>query len=325
MKKQEILTYSKMKQSFKAPVLLIAFNRPDHTKKVLECIEKYEPNNLYIACDAPRSGNELDLINVKEVKNLINNINLNCKITTLFQSTNLGCRDAVNSAISWFFSNEEMGIILEDDILPSMSFFNFCNENLIRYKNCEDIMTICGYNPFGITQKNIISYFFSSYTFVWGWASWRRAWHSHDITLDFWPNFRDSKEFVNSLPSYSINYWRQRFNEVYEEGYDTWDYGWQCSIFKNKGVNIIPEINLIKNIGFGLEATHTTNLNIITPNAHDYSFLEHPSKLVISSNNDFDKHIFLNFMTTRYSRLAANFPKLNKIFQYLRKRVFYKS
>lgn len=161
----------------------LIFNRPSITQNVFDQIKKIKPLFLFVAADGPRQEIEDDKINCELTKDIIKQIDWDCKLKTLYREENLGCGFAVSSAISWFFEHVEEGIVLEDDCLPEISFFQFCSELLTLYKEDEKIYIISGTNMQNGINRGNGSYFFSNYPITWGWASWKRAWNyfNHDI------------------------------------------------------------------------------------------------------------------------------------------------
>lgn len=244
-------------------VLFLVFNRLDTTKQVFEAIRQAKPPRLYVAADGARANKEGEAEKVQAVRDYImQNIDWECEVKTLFREKNLGCKYAVSGAITWFFENEEQGIILEDDCLPSQSFFWYCEELLERYKNDERVWHIDGTNFTGNSVLFEASYDFSSYALIWGWASWARAWKSYDIQLsglELMLKRGYLEWFLGS--SLAAEYWKVEFVKVKNTEFDTWDYQWFYSIWKNNGLSIRPSVNMIKNVGFGSDATHTTKSN----------------------------------------------------------------
>jgi hypothetical protein len=168
---------------FKTPILFLVFNRPETTKFVFESIRSVKPAKLYICADGPRPNVENDKIHCSAVRKIVSNIDWECEVKTLFRIENKGCGKGVSEAITWFFSNEEEGIILEDDCLPNDSFFYYCSDLLDKYRFDTRIMHI-GANNFlddTISVENDI--YFSSISHIWGWATWKRAWDSYDFKL----------------------------------------------------------------------------------------------------------------------------------------------
>lgn len=243
------------------PVLFLVFNRPNSTKKVFEEIKKAKPPKLFLASDGPRENKPGEKEIVESIRqNLLKEVNWKCEVKTLFRDKNLGCKSSVSGAIDWFFDNVECGIILEDDCLPSKSFFRFCQELLIKYKDNEKIMQISGTNIEGISNVNK-SYFAAPCFNAWGWATWKRAWKHYDIHMKKWKKLRFSKEFFRITEKHSLikrlKTWRI-YQFTYKNKIDTWDYQWIFSCLIMDGLCLIPQKNLITNLGF-LRGTHTTN------------------------------------------------------------------
>ena len=246
-------------ESFSTPVLFLVFSRPDTTRRVFEAIRQVKPSRLYIAADGPRDNKLGEDLKVQEVrKYVMSNIDWECEIKTLFREKNLGCKLAVSSAIDWFFENEEEGIILEDDCLPDVSFFPFCSELLERYRHDERVMMVSGVNFLGGQRLTPYSYFFSKYNYIWGWASWRRAWKHYDVNMRLWPEFREKAFLLGILDKKEYIHWSKYFDDILSGKVDTWDAQWTFSLWTQNGLSVMPAVNLICNIGFGAQALHTT-------------------------------------------------------------------
>lgn len=241
------------------PVLFIVFNRPHTTQKVFEKIRQAKPPRLYVAADGPRNEAEQD--KCEEVRGIATNVDWDCEVKTLFQEENIGCGPGPVTGISWFFENEEYGIILEDDCVPAPTFFQFCEILLEKYKNDERIMHING-NNYGAANDNFFSsdysYHFGSFPQAWGWASWRRAWQKFDWEIRNLNELLGS-EYLRILFPHKKHRLRQvkRWKQVVGGKRDIWDYQWQFSVISNHGLTIVPKVNQISNIGFGEIATHT--------------------------------------------------------------------
>lgn len=243
----------------KSAVLFVIFNRPDTTALVFDKIREAKPKKLYIAADAPRRGNAKDELNCKQVKDIVSHIDWDCELKTLYRTENGGCKDAVSAAITWFFENEEEGIILEDDCLPASSFFRFCDEMLERYRDDRRIRHITGCNLQEGIQRGAASYYFSNRVHVWGWASWRRVWNEYDIDLEKYSSEDAKKALLDIYNDPMIaNIWTEIFNKVKKDELNSWAYPLDFINFFNNGLVIIPNKNLISNIGFGTEGTHST-------------------------------------------------------------------
>jgi hypothetical protein len=242
-------------------VLFLVFNRLDTTKQVFESIKQAQPPRLYIASDGARDSKEGEGTKVKAVRDYImDNLNWECEVKTLFRESNLGCKMAVSGAIDWFFENEEMGIILEDDCLPSQSFFWFCEELLEKYKNDMRIWHIAGNNfHFGWQRDKDYSYYFGGiYGSIWGWASWKSRWSKYyDVNMKNYSEVKSKRYLENCYDgSNAVKQRIKDFNSI-KTGLDTWDFQWVYTRWINNGLTVVPLINLVNNIGFGKDATHT--------------------------------------------------------------------
>lgn len=276
-------------KNFNTSILFLVFNRPDTTKKVFEKIREAKPPRLYVAADGPREERPGEENLCRKVREIATNVDWDCEVKTLFRDENLGCKHAVSSAIGWFFEQEEMGIILEDDCLPNDSFFQFCEELLHKYKDDEQVMTISG-NNFQPKKRTDNSYYFSKYMHCWGWASWSRAWESFNLEMNKWPDLKKDK-FLSTIfdRKKAQKYWENIFDLVNDNKIDSWGYIWQYSIWKDGGVNILPEKNLVTNIGFGPDATHTTSVHSDSSNLETESIsfpLSHPGSREINYDAD---------------------------------------
>jgi hypothetical protein len=240
-------------------VLFIIFNRPDTTAKVFDRIRAARPAKLYIAADGPRAGHPDEEEFCKKAREVVAKIDWDCEVKTLFRETNMGCKEAVSSAITWFFENEEEGIILEDDCLPATSFFSFCDEMLEKYRDDTRIRHISGGNFQLGTKRGDASYYFSKISHIWGWAGWRRVWLDYDKDLK---QYTDEEAKAALLKVFDDDWiadsWYQIFKELKAGNIDTWDYQLGLTNFFNNALCVIPNVNLISNIGFGNSATHTT-------------------------------------------------------------------
>ena len=241
------------------PVLFLVFNRPETTRSVFEAIRQAKPKYLFVAADGPRSEHPRDVEKTRQARKLATNVDWDCEIITLFRETNLGCKMAVSSAIDWFFENVDDGIILEDDCLPSQSFFWFCEELLERYRDDMRVMTVSGDNFQKGPARNEFSYYFSRFNHCWGWASWRRAWSYFEKDMQSWPYIRDNGYMQDILLNKTaIKYWSKIFEATYRNEIDSWAYRWTFSCWVQNGLTILPNVNLVSNIGFDRDATHTT-------------------------------------------------------------------
>jgi hypothetical protein len=244
----------------KTPVLFVIFNRPEPAAQVFAAIREARPERLYIAADGPRPDRPDDVARCAQTLRVVEQIDWPCTVRTLYRTSNLGCRHAVSSAITWFFECEPEGIILEDDCLPSRSFFRFCSELLDRYRDNPEVMCIAGSNFLRTEFTPTNNYYFSGLAPCWGWASWARAWKTYDVDMRDWPRVRESSLLRDLFPeSWSVRaYWKEILDCTHEGIIDTWDYQWMLTCWKSRGLTCLPDRNLVRNIGFGADATHTT-------------------------------------------------------------------
>ena len=275
---------------FNTPVLFLIYNRPELTFEIFEQIKKIKPKKLYVAADGPRKDKLNDYKNCEQTRQILLGIDWDCQVKTLFRESNLGCKMAVSSAINWFFDNEEAGIIIEDDIKADKDFFLFCEEMLIRYADDNRVMHIAGNNlQFG-WKKSEYSYYFSNYGSIWGWATWRRAWKLYDVEINKYPQFIVD-QILQSIfyNDDEIQFRKSNFDEIFFNGLDTWDFQWTFARLCNSGLSIVPNKNLIKNIGFNKEATHTKDVNDLRANLQIEKLnfpLVHPNFIVRDNLSD---------------------------------------
>jgi hypothetical protein len=286
-------------------VLFLVFNRPETTKQVFEAIRQAKPPRLYVAADGPRVNREGEAERASQVREIATAVDWPCEVKTLFRDENLGCKYAVSSAISWFFENESQGIILEDDCLPSQSFFWYCEELLIKYKEDESVYSISGDSRGSDFIQLNGDYTFCKYPLIWGWASWRRVWQNYDVEISDWPKRRNILSKKISKSKDATRFWMTVFSKMYKRKINTWDYQFVYLHLVGNGLCIVPRKNLVSNIGFGPDATHTfivdVNSNrvlheIFTPLNHSATNNSSESvNLFFESNIFFQKNIVFRF------------------------------
>lgn len=242
----------------KTPVAFIIFNRPDTTRQVFNVIREVKPETLIVIADGPRHYKEGEVKKCEETRKIIESVDWECNLIKNYSDVNLGCKKRLSSGIDWVFNQFEEAIFLEDDCMPHISFFQYCQELLEYYRYDEKIMNIAGINlQFG-KNNNGYSYYFSQFVHIWGWASWRRAWQHYDPEMKKWPEVRDQvlldKYFNNKRAK---KFWYSEFEKTFSGEIDTWDYQWVLACWLSNGLNIIPNVNLVSNIGFGREGVHT--------------------------------------------------------------------
>jgi hypothetical protein len=242
------------------PVVFLVFNRPDTTQQVFDAIRQAKPPKLLVVADGPRATHPDDLEKCTAVRAMIDTVDWDCEVLIDYAHANLGCKNRVSSGLDWVFEQVEEAIILEDDCLPDQSFFPFCEELLERYRDSKKIMAISGDNfQFG-RKRTKHSYYFSIYNHCWGWATWRRAWQHYDVKMEQWIKISQVKFLQNFFPNFSaVKYWQNKFDQTHLGKINTWDYQWTFACWYRNGFTILPEVNLVKNIGFDSTGTHTTN------------------------------------------------------------------
>jgi hypothetical protein len=246
--------------SLSTPVGFIVFNRPDLTEQVFSAIAQAKPKRLFVVADGPRPDRPGEAEKCEQVRSIIQKVDWDCDVLTNFSDVNLGCGRREASGFDWVFSQVEEAIFLEDDTLPSPSFFSFCEAMLDRYRDDQRIMHINGDNSVNQGRSHY-SYYFSKYMHSWGWASWRRAWQHYDYSMKTWPEFREAKllEYICE-DQYELKYWTNIFEQMYKDPQviDTWDYQWIYACWSQAGMVIAPNKNLISNLGFNRQdAAHT--------------------------------------------------------------------
>jgi hypothetical protein len=247
-----------LRMAFEVPVLLIIFNRPDVTAEVVAALRKVRPRRLFIAADGPRLNFETDVELCLRTREIASNPDWECEVITLFQKENLGVGGGPNAALSWFFEQVEEGIILEDDCLPSQSFFEFCAYFLAKYRDHPRVATVGGnfFLPHLLRMQQ--PYYFSKYFQVWGWATWRRTWQHYHFDLSFLPEGEwDRICQENSATLVEAKYWQYVVRALAKGTIDAWDFQLSLICWKEKLLHISPARNLVKNIGFRPDASHT--------------------------------------------------------------------
>ncbi|MDZ8055551.1 MAG: glycosyltransferase family 2 protein [Aulosira sp. ZfuVER01] len=274
------------------PIGFLIFNRPDLTEQVFAAIAQVKPKKLFVIADGPRFPEELE--KCEKTRAVIQKVDWDCEVLTNFSDKNLGCGRREASGFDWVFSQVEEAIFLEDDTLPSPSFFSFCEAMLERYRHDERIMHINGDNSVN-QDRTDDSYYFSKYMHGWGWASWRRAWQNYDYYMKTWPDFKQTGfiEYIFEDP-YEQKFWTDILEQMYEDPQviDTWDYQWMYACWSQGGLAIAPNKNLISNLGFNrLDAAHTVGDDPRSklPTAK-LTEIKHPQFVV--RHQDADRHSF---------------------------------
>lgn len=280
------------------PLLLIAWRRPHALRQVIDAIRALAPTRLYVACDGANPARAGEADKVAATRAVIDSeIDWPCQIERLDSQTHQGCRLGVSSAVTWFFDHVEQGIILEDDCVPHPDFFRYCSTLLERYQHDTRVWCISGCNFQNGHWRGEGSYYFSHYNHCWGWASWRRCWQHYDDDLSQWPALRDSgllgTIFHDPLERHAWSAVWQRLADDNQP--DSWAYRWTFSCLANGGLTALPNRNLIMNVGFGEDATHTTERTEPNPTAEGLGTLIHPRFVLRDAAAD--RHSFLSHLS----------------------------
>lgn len=247
-----------MLKQLETPITFIIFKRPHTTAKVFERIRQVQPKKLFVIADGPRSDREGEAEKCAATRAIIEKVDWDCEVIKNYSEVNLGCARRVSSGLDWVFENVEETIILEDDCIPHITFFQFCEELLEKYRNDSRITSIAAQNAQLGQKRTDYSYYFSSYSHCWGWASWRRAWKNYDLHIKLWQEVKKSNILDSILnDSKAVSYWESIFDSIYENPTGiTWDYQWTFACWMQGGLNIIPNVNLVQNVGLGADATN---------------------------------------------------------------------
>ena len=295
-------------------VLFLVFNRLDTTKQVFEAIREAKPPRLYVAADGARANKEGEADKAQAVRDYImQNIDWECEVKTLFREENLGCKYAVSGAITWFFENEEQGIILEDDVVPSQDFFYFVEDCLCKYRNDKRLMMVTGTNYLGGIEGQA-PFFFSEHMSIWGWGTWRRAWSQYDVDMKAWKSSEAKRFFKEKyFGTYIWKHFRNTFNALDSCYMDTWDIQWVFTCLINHGLCITPKVNLISNIG--VEGTHgngVTDSHFIKTERLDYiSYSEFNPSVHVNYVYDFSLHRLKSRKSVRNSFIIDVLKRLH--------------
>lgn len=288
------------------PVALLLFNRPSTTAQVLEAVRMAKPPKLLVVADGPRKDRQDDSEKCAAVRALIDTVDWECQIFKNYSDINLGSYKRNSSGLNWIFSTVEEAIVLEDDCLPHPSFFRYCEELLNYYRHDERVMIISGDNFLRGRYKTPYSYYFSRYPHTWGWASWRRTWQSVDLEMEYWPEFRQNNGLQGVFcDSRAIKFWDNLFQDIYTgKRRSAWDYKLTLTSFMRNSFSILPSVNLVSNIGHGLDATHTKDKSdplanlpvkeIICPLQHPSYILRNPKADEFTQTSFFSSPTFIS-------------------------------
>ena len=292
------------------PILLIHFNRPEATRRQLEALAGVAPSRVWVLCDGARVGREAEAGKVREVRALLSELPWDCELKICFREQNLGVSENISTGIRWFLEEAGAGIILEDDCLPSDSFFPYCTELLERYEDNESVFAISGHAGFGEDLQLEESYGFSNYFSCWGWATWARAWQHYDSEM---LAFKDPSRWATICKQVfpklrSRLYWRYILGGVASGKTDSWAYRYALSIWSQQGLGVFPRENLVENIGFNAGGTNTASLSGMEVARAQLDFpLTHPLSVLpnLEINRWLEDHYYSKSWSNRFAWLRS--------------------
>jgi hypothetical protein len=272
------------------PVLMIVYRRPHTTRRVLAALAEARPRRLFVSANGPDPSRLDDAARCQEVRSLFDNLPWPCEVVRCFRTEHLRAKYSIASAIDWFFGQVEEGIILEDDCETHATFFPFCAELLARYRNDERVMHINANTFQDAAPAGAPSYFFSAYSHVWGWATWRRAWKRNDLEMSEMTRAEIARSLAGRFPRRIEQwYWTNILCGCLRDHFETWDFQWGFAIVKHGGLSITPRVNLVRNLGFGADSTNTQSANSSMANLEVQPMvfpLVHPTTFEIDQQAD---------------------------------------
>lgn len=290
------------------PIAYIVFNRPQHTEKTFEVLRAQRPARLFIIADGPRPGHPADADRCAAVREIVARVDWPCAVHRDYADSNLGLKRRVSSGLDWVFGQVERAIVLEDDCVAHPDFFEFCDALLERYAEDERVSVITGNNFQNGRKRGEASYYFSKFSHCWGWATWRRAWRHYQGDVPFWPEWSQSADWRDKTPDAMERlYWRRIFRRVQAGQIDSWAYPWTASVWYHGGLTATPNVNLVSNIGFGEDATHTRSIRSASAElpARPLGLLTHPDS--VQRDEAADKYAFDHHFGGRNRRFPRVF------------------
>ncbi len=295
------------------PIVFLIFNRPEQTARTFAAIRAARPPTLLVVADGPRPDRAGEQELCARTRAVIDGVDWPCQVLRNFADTNMGCGKRVSSGLDWAFGQVDEAGILEDDCLPDPSFFPYCAELLERYRTDERIMMISGDNFQNEASRTSDSYYFSRLPHCWGWATWRRAWRHYDFTMADWPQRREARWLKPIARNATLErYWARCFDDVMSGKIDTWDYQWMYCLLVRQGLSIVPDVNLVTNIGLSSTATHTLTFDdryAVPGRAMEFPLRHPPTVRPFERADQFEK---------RYLHRLSRFPLLDSVYAGLR-------
>jgi hypothetical protein len=308
------MTFFEANKGLEVPILLLAWRRPHTLMQVIDAIRPIAPTRIFVACDGPSEDRHGEAEKVSATRSVIEeSINWSCQIERFYSDFNQGCRLGVSRAISWFFDHVDEGIILEDDCIPHPDFFPYCASLLERYRFDTRVWSISGNNFCDGPVRGDGSYYFGQIPMCWGWATWNTRWRLYDSDMSSWPVFiRHNFHALAFRDPAMRNYWCSVWNRLYVENRpDSWAYRWALTCVVNGGLTAVPNVNLVSNVGFGNDATHTS-YGLIRDKVGfgDEPFL-HPS--FVLQDYEADSYIFDHHFGGKVYRFPFSFLSLIRL------------
>jgi hypothetical protein len=303
--------------TLQTPVVLVLFKRPDTTARVFQAIRQARPSQLFLIADGARADRPGEAEQCAATRAVVERVDWDCQVLRNYSDVNLGCGKRLPTGLDWVFSQVEEAIVLEDDCLPHPTFFRYCQELLEYYRHDRRVMTIAGDNsPHGFpVRRPNDSYYFSKYTRTWGWATWRRAWQLRDGEMRQWGMVQQGQWLMDMLQDKAaVRTWERILQET-ENGMDVWDYQWSLTSWLNSGLTIIPQVNLISNLGFGAEASNTFNGDDLRANlpVEALSFpLAHPPFVLADRQADAFTHDQVHDFYSLRARVRGKWQKIQR-------------
>ena len=288
---------------FKVPVLLILYNRVEETHDVFQVLRTVQPTQLYVAGDAPKVDSVFDRMRTYQTRAVIQP-EWPCQLHTLWQT-----------AIKWFFEQEDEGIILFEDTVPGYDFFPFCEQLLEKYRNDKRIYSIGGFYWRHRSRKRYkkrmkkgeSSYFFSAYASTWGFATWKNRWTDFSLSMDQY----DREGFEKMIEPYMKQkkqriYWINRFNALKKYNATYWDYQYNFHVWAHQALCITPYLNLVTNVGFRKQPKR--KIRKMKREAYPIMPLVHPDEIRQDYSEDryMFKHIFSSAFLTLFKEWLNN-------------------
>ncbi|GFO61607.1 hemolytic protein HlpA [Geomonas silvestris] len=302
------------------PLVFIIFNRPDTTKVVFEAIRQARPRQLLVVADGPRDhvpGEEERCLAARQV---LEGVDWPCEVKTNFSPVNLGCKKRIISGLQWVFDEVEEAIVLEDDVVPDPSFFGYCEELLERYRDDHRVGMINGGNFLRSRFEAEGSYYFTRFGHVWGWASWRRVWRQYDGDLTSWPEKRQTGWLSEHFGQERLaQVWSRIFDDVQQHRVNTWDYQMDYCLWAHGMLAVAPAVNLVSNIGFGADSTHTKEPSVWSemPRQPLSLPLKHPDRVELCEPADrieYHNYLPLPWLERKKRRLAKLVKAVKGVF-----------